>query len=133
MRDALTGETFDIRAKLTLIAAGPWADLVLEHATGKPAHHKLLRSKGIHLLLPQISRAALTVEAGSGHFFVLPWRGHTLLGTTDTEFRGDPGTRRGQRKRYRRFSGAGEPLSAVGATDARTGGIFLCRAAAAGG
>jgi glycerol-3-phosphate dehydrogenase len=92
VRDTLTGEKFDIRAKLTLIAAGPWADLVLEHATGKPAHHKLLRSKGIHLLLPQISRAALTVEAGSGHFFVLPWRGHTLLGTTDTEFRGDPGS-----------------------------------------
>ena len=92
VRDTLTGEEFDIRAKLTLVAAGPWADLFLEHATGRPAHHKLLRSKGIHLLLPEISRAALTVEAGSGHFFVLPWRGHTLLGTTDTEFRGAPET-----------------------------------------
>ena len=92
VRDAMTEAVFDIRAKLTLVAAGPWADLFLEHATGKPAQHKLLRSKGIHLLLPEISRAALTVEAGSGHFFVLPWRGHTLLGTTDTEFRGDPAT-----------------------------------------
>ena len=90
VRDAMTGAGFDIRARLTLVAAGPWADLFLEHATGRPAHNKLLRSKGIHLLLPEISRAALTVEAGSGHFFVLPWRGHTLLGTTDTEFRGDP-------------------------------------------
>ena len=27
-----------------------------------------------------------------GHFFVLPWRGHTLLGTTDTAFSGDPDT-----------------------------------------
>ena len=92
VRDTMTGQAFDIRAKLTLVAAGPWADLFLEHATGRPAHHKLLRSKGIHLLLPQMSRAALTVEAGSGHFFVLPWRGHTLIGTTDTEFRGDPAT-----------------------------------------
>jgi glycerol-3-phosphate dehydrogenase len=25
-----------------------------------------------------------------GHFFVLPWRGHTLLGTTDTAFTGSP-------------------------------------------
>ena len=90
VRDTMTGETFDIRAKLTLVAAGPWADIFLEHATGRPAHHRLLRSKGIHLLLPEISRAALTVEAGKGHFFVLPWRGHTLLGTTDTEFDGDP-------------------------------------------
>lgn len=92
VRDVLSGATFDIRARLTLVAAGPWADIFLEHATGKPAHHKLLRSKGIHLLLPEISKAALTVEAGKGHYFVLPWRGHTLLGTTDTQFRGDPGT-----------------------------------------
>ncbi len=92
VRDALGGDTFDIRAKVTLVAAGPWADIFLEHATGKPTQHKLLRSKGIHLLLPEISKAALTVEAGKGHYFVLPWRGHTLLGTTDTEFRGDPET-----------------------------------------
>ena len=90
--DRLSGQSFEIQARLVLVAAGPWADLFLEHATGRPAHHRLLRSKGIHLLLPQITHSALTMEAGNGHFFVLPWRGHTLLGTTDTEFRGDPGT-----------------------------------------
>jgi glycerol-3-phosphate dehydrogenase len=92
VRDAMSGVIFDIRARLTLVAAGPWADLFLEHATGRPAHHRLLRSKGIHLLLPEFTHAALTVEAGRGHFFVLPWRGHTLLGTTDTQFIGDPGS-----------------------------------------
>jgi glycerol-3-phosphate dehydrogenase len=35
---------------------------------------------------------ALTLEAGASHFFVMPWRGHTLIGTTDTEFKDDPGT-----------------------------------------
>jgi glycerol-3-phosphate dehydrogenase len=90
VRDAMTGATFDIRAKLVLLAAGPWADLFLEQATGKTAAHKLIRSKGIHLLVPAMSGSALTVEAGDGHFFVLPWRGHTLLGTTDTVFTGDP-------------------------------------------
>src|SRR3954469_22065874 len=74
-----------------MVAAGPWADLFLEHATGRPAHHRLLRSKGIHLLLQQFTHSALTMEAGRGHFFVLPWRGHTLLGTTDAQFKGDPG------------------------------------------
>jgi glycerol-3-phosphate dehydrogenase len=75
---------------MVLLAAGPWADLFLERATGKAAAHKLIRSKGIHLLVPKMSKAALTVEAEDGHFFVLPWRGHTLLGTTDTAFQGDP-------------------------------------------
>jgi len=86
----MTGASFDIRAKTVLVAAGPWADLFLEQATGAAAAHKLIRSKGIHLLVPQLSRAALTIEAGAGHLFALPWRGHTLLATTDTPFTGDP-------------------------------------------
>ena len=91
VEDKLTGTHFDVRARTVLVAAGPWADLFLEQATGEAAAHKLIRSKGIHLLVPEISRAALTIEAGSGHLFALPWRGHTLLATTDTEFTGDPG------------------------------------------
>ena len=92
VEDKLTGGHFDVRARSVLVAAGPWADLFLEQATGTAAAHKLIRSKGIHLLVPEISRAALTIEAGSGHHFALPWRGHTLLATTDTPFSGDPGT-----------------------------------------
>ncbi len=92
-RDAVTGAPFDIRAKATLVAAGPWADIFLEHALARPAAHKLLRSKGIHVLVPSMTRdVALTVATAHGHFFVLPWRGHTLLGTTDTAFFGDPDT-----------------------------------------
>ena len=90
-RDTHSGASFDIRAKATLVAAGPWADIFLEHALAKPASHKLLRSKGIHVLVPSMTRdAALTVATAHGHFFVLPWRGHTLLGTTDTAFSGNP-------------------------------------------
>ncbi len=43
-------------------------------------------------MVPELSKSALTIEAGSGHLFALPWRGHTLLATTDTEFTGDPAT-----------------------------------------
>jgi glycerol-3-phosphate dehydrogenase len=91
VRDTAGGAAFDIRAKTTLVAAGPWADIFLAHATNKPASHKLLRSKGIHVLVPSLTRAfALTMATEHGHFFVLPWRGHTLLGTTDTAFTGGP-------------------------------------------
>jgi glycerol-3-phosphate dehydrogenase len=91
VRDLETDNAFDVRAKLTLVAAGPWADIFLEHALGKPSTHKLMRSKGIHLLVPAVTRtSALTVAAEGSHFFVLPWHSHTLLGTTDTEFKNDP-------------------------------------------
>ena len=89
--DGETGQIFDIRARATLIAAGPWADIFLEQTLGRSSTHKLMRSKGIHLLVPAITRkAALTVAAAGGHFFVLPWHGHALLGTTDTAFKNSP-------------------------------------------
>jgi glycerol-3-phosphate dehydrogenase len=85
--DVFSGGRFDVRAKLTLLAAGPWSDLFLEKALGKPPSHRLVRSKGIHLVVKSMTRRdALTVATKHGHFFVLPWRGHSLLGTTDTEF-----------------------------------------------
>jgi len=91
VREAFGGGDFEIRAKLALLAAGPWADLFLNQALGKPTAHKLLRSKGIHLVVPPMTKTdALTVAAGGGHFFVLPWRGYSLLGTTDTQFLGAP-------------------------------------------
>ncbi len=90
-RDTMSGNAFDIRARKTLVAAGPWADIVLDHVLGKPSSHRLLRSKGIHVLVPAMTREfALTMATEHGHFFVLPWRGHTLLGTTDTTFKDNP-------------------------------------------
>jgi glycerol-3-phosphate dehydrogenase len=85
--DKFSDARFDVRAKQTILAAGPWSDIFLERALEKPASHKLLRSKGIHLIVKAMTKTdALAVAAKHGHFFVLPWRGHSLLGTTDTEF-----------------------------------------------
>ncbi len=91
VRDRESGAPFDIRASRTLLAAGPWSDLFLEQALGQKTATRLLRSKGIHVIVPAMTRAdALTVATAHGHFFVLPWRGHTLLGTTDTAFDAPP-------------------------------------------
>jgi glycerol-3-phosphate dehydrogenase len=90
-QDGERDQVFQIHARATLIAAGPWADIFLEQTLGTPSSHKLMRSKGIHVLVPAITRnAALTVAAAGGHFFVLPWHNHTLLGTTDTAFKNNP-------------------------------------------
>ncbi|MGC8536141.1 MAG: FAD-dependent oxidoreductase [Rhizomicrobium sp.] len=91
VRDRESGAQFDILASRTLLAAGPWSDLFLEQALGQKTATRLLRSKGIHVVVPAMTRTdALTVATPHGHFFVLPWRGHTLLGTTDTAFDAHP-------------------------------------------
>lgn len=91
VHDTLSGAAFDIRARLTIITAGPWADLFLGRSLRGASVHKLLRSKGIHLIVPSMTGTdALTVATKHGHFFVLPWREYSILGTTDTAFSGDP-------------------------------------------
>ena len=90
-RDTVSGRDIDIVAKATLVAAGPWADIFLDRALGKPSATRLLRSKGIHVLTRALTKdCALTMAAGDGHFFVMPWRGHSLIGTTDTSFKKSP-------------------------------------------
>ena len=83
-RRADAATRFDIRARTDSGGGGSLGRSVPGACHRQAGASRLLRSKGIHLLLPEITKAALTVEAGGGHFFVLPWRGHTLLGTTDT-------------------------------------------------
>lgn len=49
-------------------------------------------SKGTHLVLPALpgNEAILLTNKEDGRvFFIIPWYGRTLLGTTDTDYRGD--------------------------------------------
>lgn len=90
--DQVTGEILEIKSKITVNAAGPWADIVLDWAEDAPPSRKLVRSKGIHIIVKKLTdEIALALETTSGgHIFVLPWRDHSIIGTTDTVFDGKP-------------------------------------------
>ncbi len=91
VRDVIGGEEATVKARLFVNAAGPWADRMLELISGGEASHKLIRSKGIHLVTHRLTNGrALAVGHKGGHIFVLPWREHTIIGTTDTVFTGRP-------------------------------------------
>jgi len=89
--DEVTGASHTIRGKVVVNAAGPWADKTMAMADETPAR-RLIRSKGIHIITRDLSGAhALAIQSAiGGHFFVIPWRGHTIIGTTDTVFEDDP-------------------------------------------
>lgn len=85
-RDVLDGNTFTIRAKVLINAAGPWVD---QHnaLTQQKTHHQHIYSKGIHLIVPQLtdSKRVLAFFADDGRlFFVIPMGNRTCIGTTDT-------------------------------------------------
>lgn len=92
VKDLLSGQSHTVSGSVMVNASGPWADLLLGLMEQEPARH-LMRSKGIHIvtrvIAPLDQALTLTNEAGE-HLFVIPWRGHTLIGTTDREFRGHP-------------------------------------------
>jgi glycerol-3-phosphate dehydrogenase len=91
VRDLLTGREHDLKASVTVNAAGPWADLILAKIRGRK-HHGLIRSKGIHLITRSLhkDRAMVLQTKGGRHFFILPWRGFSLIGTTDKVYKGNP-------------------------------------------
>lgn len=86
------GHTATVRARAVVNAAGPWVDDVLGPlGAGRPP--KIRKTKGTHLVVPRFLDTALIVRAASDGrtFFILPWKQHCLIGTTDTDYPGDPG------------------------------------------
>ena len=98
VEDRLTGRRHEIRARVVVNAAGPWVDRLRRLAV--PAARPLVRpSKGVHLLYPDLGlRHALVVSSRTDGriFFLIPWRGMTLIGTTDTDYSGDPARARAE-------------------------------------
>ena len=93
VEDMLSGETQRVETRLAVNAAGPWMDIVHD-MLGAHSTPMLRRTKGIHLLTPQISNNALVLfsSADGRLFFVIPWEGYSLIGTTDTDYDEDSDT-----------------------------------------
>lgn len=92
VEDALTGARYTLFARVVVNATGPWVDLFSSRML-KPGSNRMRLTKGTHILLPPFVNHAIVILAESDGrlFFALPWRGYTLVGTTDTDFEGDPG------------------------------------------
>lgn len=91
VRDLLNDRLYEVRSEVTVNASGPWADLLLGKIRGK-GPHAVIRSKGIHIITKSLHKnnAVFIQTKSGGHFFIMPWRGHSLIGTTDMIYRGDP-------------------------------------------
>jgi glycerol-3-phosphate dehydrogenase len=90
--DQLSGETYLIRARHIINAAGPWVDTLREKDHSKQGK-TLHLSKGVHLVFSQERfplRQSIYFDTPDGRMvFAIPRDGKTYVGTTDTNYHGD--------------------------------------------
>jgi glycerol-3-phosphate dehydrogenase len=92
--DELGGATQHVRARVMVNVAGPWVDDVLSTLEPTPKR-EIGGTKGSHIFLERTGAEppdALYAEAASDGrpFFIVPWNGLTMIGTTDLPYDGDP-------------------------------------------
>ncbi|GAB4221402.1 MAG TPA: glycerol-3-phosphate dehydrogenase/oxidase [Spirochaetota bacterium] len=92
VHDKLTGREVTINGNLIINCGGPWADIILKKAENGKTKHQIRRSEGIHIITkPMVNTYAVGLMPRKGrHFFLIPWRGYSLIGTTDKEYIGNP-------------------------------------------
>jgi len=93
--DLISGRETEIRARVIINAAGPWVDRVLA-TVNREMPTFMGGTKGSHIIVdefPGAPAAACYVEAHKDGrpFFIIPWNGQYLVGTTDIRYEGDPG------------------------------------------
>lgn len=99
VRDTLSGQSFEVRARRILAAAGPWADAV--RRLDDPSAPPILRlTKGVHVTvardrLPLHDAVVMrSADRARRMMFAIPRDSYAYLGTTDTDFDGDPASAR---------------------------------------
>jgi len=91
VEDRIGGNSLEIRAKCFINAAGPWVDRVAGLAGAGNGYLK--PTKGVHILLPKLTEnhaIAFQAKRDGRIMFVLPWNDCSIVGTTDTDYSGDP-------------------------------------------
>jgi glycerol-3-phosphate dehydrogenase len=103
-QDVLTGDRFDIRAKMVVNASGPWVEQVLGLARAPRLTRHLPLARAINLVTRSLFDAyAIGVASKDGDedghamldkgrrlLFITPWRGHSLIGTAYGLYAGGP-------------------------------------------
>ncbi|MEE8582203.1 MAG: glycerol-3-phosphate dehydrogenase/oxidase [Myxococcota bacterium] len=82
-----SGQQIEVRGRRVINATGVWTDEV-QHMAGR-GRIQVRASKGIHLVVPRDrihGDSGLVLRTASSVLFVIPWKAHWIIGTTDTEW-----------------------------------------------
>jgi glycerol-3-phosphate dehydrogenase len=88
VRDVLNGNSAQVLARQIVQTSGQWASAT------EPGRDWCRLSRGVHLVMPALpgdEALLLTAKSDGRVFFIIPWYGMTLVGTTDDDYSGEPG------------------------------------------
>jgi glycerol-3-phosphate dehydrogenase len=91
VRDTETGGETTISAGVVLNCTGVWTDEI-QALSGGRGRFQVRASKGIHVVVPRekiTGDAGLILRTATSVLFVIPWKNHWLIGTTDTDWTHD--------------------------------------------
>ncbi|HEV2350333.1 MAG TPA: glycerol-3-phosphate dehydrogenase [Terriglobia bacterium] len=98
--DVLSGRRCEVAARYWVNATGPWVDQIRALLPRFDGSKTVRLTKGTHIIIPPVSGPFAMFAAilpGSRIFVMAPWHGYALMGTTDTDFEGDPASVRPDR------------------------------------
>jgi glycerol-3-phosphate dehydrogenase len=88
VRDVENGNETEIQAGVVVNCTGVWTD-DLQHLSGSRGRFRVRASKGVHIVVPRdriVAESGLILRTEKSVLFVIPWRNHWIIGTTDTDW-----------------------------------------------
>jgi glycerol-3-phosphate dehydrogenase len=88
VRDVEDGRETEIQASAVINCTGVWTD-ELQRLSGSRGRFRVRASKGVHVVVPRdriVAESGLILRTEKSVLFVIPWRNHWIVGTTDTDW-----------------------------------------------
>jgi glycerol-3-phosphate dehydrogenase len=88
VRDAEDGRETEVKANVVINCTGVWTD-ELQRLSGSRGRFRVRASKGVHIVVPRdriVAESGLILRTEKSVLFVIPWRNHWIVGTTDTDW-----------------------------------------------
>lgn len=90
--DLNSKKKINVKASTVIMCAGVWSDQ-LHKSFGIEPGYEVKMSKGVHITLPGNAIKAdegIIIKTAISVLFIIPWKDQWMIGTTDTEYLGDP-------------------------------------------
>ncbi|MGH3437962.1 MAG: glycerol-3-phosphate dehydrogenase/oxidase, partial [Sciscionella sp.] len=88
VRDSEDGKETEVAAGAVINCTGVWTD-DLQRLSGSRGRFRVRASKGVHIVVPRdriVAESGMILRTEKSVLFVIPWRNHWILGTTDTDW-----------------------------------------------